>query len=397
VRGLPRFREESARLYPRSPQKLSVAILGAGHGGLALAAYLARDGQRVALWNRSPARVAPVAEFGGIRLTLPGSPAALAPISIATTNMAAVLSASRHVLVAVPASAHADIARSCAPFLRDGQTVLLLPGRTGGALEFRRVLREAGCRAHVLLGEANTFPLAARNIGPAAAVVFGTKTEVRAAALPARRTPELIASWRPLLPMLLPARSVLHTGFANFGAILHPAITLLNAERIERGDSFDFYTEGVTPDVVAVLAAADAERLRIARAYGVVANSLQEWIGTAYGHRANSLKKAVGGNPAYAGIKAPVTLKHRYLLEDVPTGLIPLIELGEAADVAVPTLRRLVHRARVVLGGQRWENPRTLESLGLDRLDPQAIRAYVERGLVHTPARRVRVADLACA
>ena len=35
--------------------------------------------------------------------------------------------------VAVPASGHADVARACAPYLRDGQTVLLLPGRTGGA------------------------------------------------------------------------------------------------------------------------------------------------------------------------------------------------------------------------------------------------------------------------
>src|SRR3974377_2250326 len=85
------------------------------------------------------------------------------------------------VLVAVPACGHADVARACAPWLRDGQKVLLLPGRTGGALEFRRVLQAAGCHARILLGEANTFPLAARCIGPAEAVVFGTKSDVQAA------------------------------------------------------------------------------------------------------------------------------------------------------------------------------------------------------------------------
>jgi opine dehydrogenase len=366
-------------------RKFSVAILGAGNGGLALAASLSQCGHRVALWNRSPERITPVAALGGVRLTSPGSAETLAPIALATCTLAEALGDARRVLVAVPASAHADVARTCADHLRDGQTVLLLPGRTGGALEFRRVLRRAGCRARILLGEGNTFPFAARSVGPAAAVIYGAKDEVRAAALPADRTPELLAAWRPLLPMLAPARSVLQTGLANFGAILHPAIALLNAERIRRGDSFDFYGEGVTPAVASVLAAADAERLRIARAYGVPACSLPAWVAEAYGHHAGTIRQAVGGNPAYAGIKAPNTLEHRYLLEDVPTGLIPLTELGRAAGLAVPTLSGLVERARAALGGERWQRPRTLRALGLKGLSTQGIRAFVERGFAPTP------------
>jgi opine dehydrogenase len=306
--------------------------------------------------------------------------------------MADALADARLVLVTVPAPAHAAIARATAPYLRDGQTVLLLPGRTGGALEFRRVLRENGCRAKILLGEANTFPVAARTVGPAAAVVYGAKDEIEAAALPALHTPELVAAARRVLPMLVPGLSVLHTSLANLGAILHPVITLLNAERIERGDSFDFYTEGVTPSVAATLVAADAERLRIARAYGVDVCSLREWIATAYGHRGATMLAAVGGNPAYVGIKAPTTLEHRYLLEDVPTGLIPLLELGRVAGLALPTLRSLVDRARIALGGERWHlgglggldglggRPRTLDALGLAGLGIRGIRNLVEHG-----------------
>jgi opine dehydrogenase len=374
--------------------KLSVAILGGGHGGLALAGYLARQGHRVHLWNRSPQRVASVAARGGISLTLPGSAPVFAPVAIATSSMADALAGVGRVLVAVPASGHADVARACAPYLRDGQTVLLLPGRTGGALEFRRVLREAGCRARILLGEANTFPFAARTVGPASAVVYGTKHEMLAAALPAVRTPDLLAACRPLLPMLAPARSVLHTGLANLGAILHPVITLLNADRIERGETFDFYTEGVTPAVASALAAADAERLRVASAYGANVQSLREWVAAAYGHRGADMRAAVGGNPAYVGIKAPLTLEHRYLLEDVPTGLIPLMELGEAAGLALPTLRGLIDRARVVLGGEPWQAPRTLEGLGLAGLSPEAIRAFIKHGHVSVSL-PIRFADVA--
>jgi opine dehydrogenase len=380
-----------ARRQPQPTRKRNVAILGAGHGGLALAGYLARQGHRVALWNRSPERIVPVAVRGGVRVSLPGSAASVVPVPVATTCMAAALAEARRVLVAVPASGHADVARECAPHLRDGHTVLLLPGRTGGALEFRRVLREAGCRARILLGEANTFPVASRCVGPAEAVVFGAKDEVLAAALPASRTPELLAAWRPVLAMLTPARSVFHTGLANLGAILHPVITLYNADRIARGDSFDFYTEGVTAPVAAALEAADAERLRVAAAYGVAVDSLRDWIAAAYGHHAETMQAAVGGNPAYAGIKAPTTLLHRYLLEDVPTGLVPLLELGGAAGLALPPLRGLIERARSVLGGTRWRGERTLDALGLAGLGTQAIRAVIE-GDVAPPAKRAAAA-----
>jgi opine dehydrogenase len=365
---------------PAVSGKRSVTILGAGHGGLALAAHLARQGHCVSLWNRSPQRLAAMQERGGIWLSSPTFAEGYAPIAVATNNMATALAGTRLVLVAVPASSHAEVARTCAPHLRDGQAVLLLPGRTGGVLEFRRALDAAGCRARILLGEANTFPLAARTIAPAAARVFGVKSEVAAAALPAVRTSALLAAFRPLLPMLRPARSVLHTGFANLGAILHPVITLLNAERIMRGDSFDFYAEGVTVAVANVLQAADTERLRIARAYGISLPSLPAWIGQTYGHHADTVHAAVSGNPAYEGIKAPATVVHRYLLEDVPTGLIPLMELGRAAGLFTPALEELIERASRLLGSESWQQARTLDALGLDGLDATEIRAFIEGG-----------------
>jgi opine dehydrogenase len=366
---------------------LSVAVLGAGHGGLALAGFLNLMGHQVALWNRTEDRIAPVARIGGVWLKSPGQAEQFTSIASATSAMGPALADAEVVLVAVPASAHADIARQCAPYLRDGQTVLLLPGRTGGALEFRRTLLRAGCHAHIVLGEASTFPFAARATGSATATIFGTKKEVQVAALPATSTPELLATCRRLLPMLAPAKSVLETSLGNFGAILHPTITLLNADRIARAECFDFYSEGVTPDVADVLALADAERLRVARAYGVAAESLRDWVASSYGHRAGTLLESVAGNPAYLGIKAPTTLHHRYLTEDVPTGLIPLLALGEAAGVAMPKCRELVDLARAKLGGEHWGTPRTLDALDLAGRTVGEIRDIVSGVAVTVPAR----------
>jgi opine dehydrogenase len=360
--------------------KISVAVLGAGHGGLALAGYLADRGHLVALWNRSDERVVPVAERRGILLASKDGHGDLVPIALATSNMAVALSGAQVILVAVPACAHAAVARECAAHLRHGQTVLLLPGRTGGALEFRRVLRESGCHARIVLGEANTFPFAARCVGPASALLYGTKTEVLAAALPASQTPSLLAACRPFLPMLRPARSVLYTGLANLGAILHPVITLLNAKRIEAGEAFDFYCQGVTPAVANTLAAADTERLQVAQAYGVPVCSLRDWIARAYDYHADTLQGAVAGNPSYAGIKAPTTIHHRYLLEDVPTGLVPLQQLGAAAGLVLPVLKGLIQQARITLGEKIWQQERSLARLGLDKLGACEIRSYIERG-----------------
>jgi opine dehydrogenase len=383
--GRDALSNQAARKRPAKAHR-TVAVLGAGHGGLALAGHLSQRGFRVALWNRSLERLAPVMNQGGIHLSMPGGPSQFVPLAVATCRIATALAQSDRVLVAAPASAHADIARACAPYLRDSHVVLLLPGRTGGALEFQRVLREAGCRATPLIGEANTFPFAARCVVPGKAAIFGAKSDLMAAALPAQRTAELIAACRPIFPMLRGAESVLHTGLANVGAILHPVITLLNAARIKAGDSFDFYAHGVTPAVAETLAAADAERIRIASAYGVQASSLQAWIAEAYGHHAESVLDAIGGNPAYAGIKAPTTLVHRYLLEDVPTGLVPLLELGRAAGVAAPTLTKLVQMAQMAVDVEPWTQPRTLASLGLEGLTTAQVRARVEADWAAMPA-----------
>src|SRR5262245_1844706 len=108
------------RTYPSNrllSTKYAVAILGAGNGGLALAAFLAQHGHRVALWNRSLAPVAAVARCGGITLTTANGSAQVS-IPLATTDISDAVSDVPLLLVAVPACAHADIARACAPHLR---------------------------------------------------------------------------------------------------------------------------------------------------------------------------------------------------------------------------------------------------------------------------------------
>lgn len=374
----PEYPHPALDAEPQKPHALPVtAVLGAGHGGLALAGYLARAGAPVHLWNRTLAPIQAVIALGGIRLD-----DTLAHPARVSASIAQVLEGAQVVVVAVPANSHRELARICAPHLADGQAILLAPGRTGGALEFRRELLHAGCTADVIIGETQASPLASRITGPGMAKVLGVKSHVAVAALPASRTAELLERCLPLLPMLTPAASVLETSFASMAAIMHPVITLLNASRIEDGThTFHFYTEGITPAVAKMLLAADAERLAIAQAYGVSTPGLVDWLRAAFGlEEEQDLVRLLTSIPAYQDMPAPTGFRHRYLEEDVPTGLVPLAELGAVAAIACPALDSLISQASVLNDCDYRAEGRNLAALGLDGLDPAAIRRVALQG-----------------
>jgi len=136
-------------------------------------------------------------------------------------------------MVVVPSSAHGEIAHRAAPFLRDSHIVILNPGRTLGAIEFDRVIHREGCTSNPLIAEAETLIYASRSDGPAQARIFSIKETVPLAALPATRTKEVLERIHPIYPQFIDGINVLHTGLNNMGAIFHPALTLLNAGRIE--------------------------------------------------------------------------------------------------------------------------------------------------------------------
>ncbi len=178
------------------------------------------------------------------------------------------------VMVVTPSSAHREVARGCAPHLRDGQIVVLNPGRTCGAIEFMKVSRDHGCEADITVAEAGTFIYASRSDGPAQARIFRVKEAVPLAALPATRTQSVLDALAPAYPQFIDGGNVLKTSLDNMGAIFHPALTILNAGWIEATHgNYQFYIDGVTPSVALVLEALDRERITVAAALGIRAQT----------------------------------------------------------------------------------------------------------------------------
>ncbi len=362
-------------------EQLSITVIGAGHGGKAMAADLASRGFEVTLYNRTFAHIETIRQRGGIELTTDEGHHIFGPLKRITSDMEEALAEAELVMVVIPASGHRDVATKAAPYLRDGQVVVLNPGRTGGALEFAEAIRAAGCTAHPIICEAETFIFAARSIGPAEARIFRTKFSVPIAALPASRTDEALALVQRAYPQFIAAPNILHTSLNNMGAIFHPTLILLNAGWIEstQGD-FQFYMDGVTPSTAKVLEAMDRERVTVAAALGIRAQTAREWLYRAYAAEGDNLYEAMHANPGYAGIKAPNRLHHRYLFEEVPCSLVPISELGRQYGVATPTFDTFIHLANIVHGVDYRLKGRTIERLGLKGMSLEALHRYVETG-----------------
>src|SRR5690625_5188836 len=121
-----------------------VAIFGAGNGGFAFAGYLGVDGHKVRLFEiqQFGDNIKEVDRAGGIEVV--GTVEGFGKVDKVTTDIKEAIAGVELILVVVPAYAHRDIALACAPYLTEGQIVVINPGSSFGVLEFAATLKEAG-------------------------------------------------------------------------------------------------------------------------------------------------------------------------------------------------------------------------------------------------------------
>lgn len=364
--------------------KKAITVIGAGHGGKPMAAHLALMGFPITLYNRTPEHVSAIKELSGIDLvSSEGELEGFGKLACVTSNMAEALEKAEMIMVVVPSSAHGDVAKVCAPHLKDGQIIILHPGRTCGAIEFTKMLREQNCQAEVTVAETETFLYASRSDGPAQARIFRIKEAVPLAALPAIHTRLVLDHIHEAFPQFIDGGNVLQTGLNNMGAIFHPALTILNSGWIEstHGD-YQFYIEGVTPSVARVLEVLDRERVTVASSLGIRARTALEWLKLAYDTVGDDLHEAIHNQPGYYGIKAPPTLNHRYIFEDIPMSLVPIASLGGRYGVSVRGMDSIIRLACIIHRTDYWRRGRTLDKLGINDLSVGELTRYVNEGVL---------------
>lgn len=349
-----------------------IAIIGAGNGGLALAAAAAQVGWIVRITDADPDVVSPLAAAGSVeaRGVIQGD----FDIDRVSVDAGHVVDGADVAALVVPAMEQGVAAAGLAHALTDDQLVLVLPGCTGGALEVAAVLRHAGRRP--VVAEIDSFPYACTKTGPASSHIAAVKTRFHVAAMPASETAAALGLFEPIFPQAVAATSVLDTSLTNMNAVLHVPGMMANLGRVESAGGFDFYGEGVTPSVGRLIDAYDAERTRLAHALGASVPTLPEWISGAYGVEAASTYETVLQLhlEVYGSSPAPGSLRHRYLTEDVPCGAVPVASLSRQLGLITP-----VHDALIALASTACEtnfatSGRTSARLGLAGLDAGEIQ-----------------------
>jgi opine dehydrogenase len=362
----------------------TVAIIGAGVGGLYLVAELGIARFKLRLHDIDDAKVSEIRAHGGVDVE--GEKRGFAAVERATSDLRSAVDGADVIIVVTGGNAHATVARSLAPVLRNGQVILLIQGNTGGSLIVRRALDEAGCRAEVDVAEMDNYPYSCWRLSLTRIRPIVRKRWLQIATFPGNRIGEVFPRLSPLFPKAVAAPNTLYTGFTNANAMLHVANCVANTGRIESGDSYKFYAEGVTPAVARLYEAINAERVGVAGALGASVLSLADWFDRVYGVREATLvdtcqRLTCNSDGPYQATGTPKSLDHKFITEDVPTGLIPMSALGAATRVGTPAIDALIEIVRSMTGNDFAAEGRTLERLGLSGMDGAQIRRVVESGL----------------
>lgn len=358
---------------------MKIAVIGAGNGGQAFAGYLSKIGHEVRLYDIDATKMTFLKEKGQIELC--GCIQGISKLHCVTTDIAEAVAGAELIMVTTVANAHTAVAKSIAPYIEEGQVIILNPGRTCGALVFKQTLKECAVNKRYYLGEAQTLVYACRVIDVGIVNIIGIKDEVLLSGLPSADTQHILDVVNPIFPCFVPSKNVMRTSLGNIGAMFHPCVCLFNAATIERHDEFWFYRD-MTEQVARFIEKFDEERLAVGRAYGVdELLDVKSWIKFAYKEtEGSSLCELLKNNPAYHDIKAPGTIFTRQLTEDIPTGVLPIMELGKAAGVEVPLLESMVTTIEALLDKDLHTNGRSLKNLGLEGKTKDEILNFITNG-----------------
>ena len=358
-----------------------IAVIGAGNGGKAAAADLSLQGKTVRLFE-FPQYQSNVEEILKSRtITANGAVIGQATLELVTSDLAQAVKGADIIMVCTQALTHHRVAEELAPLVKPDQLIILNPGSTGGSLHFARIFREFVMKDLPIFVETATLTYGCRAKGATVDIPVKVKRVVYGT-LPGAALGKVGPELEALYPGLVRAASVLEAGLNNANPVIHPPITILNAARIENeGDSTFFYRDGVSPTVARLIQKLDEERMALLRAMGYPAQSdPRTSVEQGYASSEDYFECYKNG-PGFGAFRNPNTLDNRYLHEDIGMGLVIFCSLGKLLGVPTPTCEVVVKMGEVITGvDYSAKGMRTVEALGIDGLDLESLKSFLETG-----------------
>lgn len=351
-----------------------VAIVGAGPVGRATASFLAHHGHEVGLWSpsgRSTASLDPVPGEGGrVWLTCEGALAGRQ--AIAKIGDARALGDYEIVVIAIPGHAYPSVLPTVVESLRGDQLIIVSGALSLVPLWLRDALVARG-EMPAVAAWGTTFATARRS-STADVMINTIRARFDMAAVPASAGPAALDACRELFgDRFSLSDNILAVALANVNPIAHAAETLPNLTRIDRAEDWPLFYY-LTPAAARICGAMDGERQAIARSFGLTVRSIEEHYALSY-HvaRGGIAEMAEAIHAKYPDPPGPKTLEHRYVLEDVPYGLVFFEALARSAGLEVGHISAAITLLSCACSRDFRRENRLLADLALEHTSPAEI------------------------
>lgn len=345
---------------------MKIAIVGAGAIGLGLAALCENLGHTALVVSPSGASTAflaagPLHAVGTVAGTFEPRAATLAEA----------LDEASLVVFAVPANAMGRLIAAAAPLLKADHAVIISSHSSFSALVLRRALTARGIAVPVAAW--STTLATGRRIAPDRVQVDDLRSRVDVAFLD-DGAGRLAALERELFgERFHEVADLLALSLSNLNPPIHLANALCNLTRIERGEAWDNY-DGITPAVARLILALDAERVALARTCGYEVKTVEEhYVHTFPIARASLAEMAAEVHRMKQGPRGPTSLSTRYITEDLPFGIWPIVALARARGVPVPVHEGGLAVMSAIAGTDFVAQNDLLPTLGDALADPAAL------------------------
>ena len=230
-----------------------IAVLGAGGVGKAIAGDCALGGAKVRICDMEPFAQKTLMNVDKVGIKFYGEQCNLygferegfAKMDKVTTDVAEAVKGAGIIVVATPTFGHKPFFEKLIPCLEDGQVIHIFPDNYG-SLILRKMMREAGCTAKVIIGGWSSSTYGSRVDMPGGVIthkirVYYRAITLRGAAMPATDTEAFIESSKYLPSMdavtngdgAVAGDTVLDTGFSNVNPVLHCPGAILGVSTME--------------------------------------------------------------------------------------------------------------------------------------------------------------------
>jgi len=357
---------------------MKVALLGAGSVALANACWIGKGGHEVRLWSALEEERRALAESGSIRYD--GIEAGSVEIKAADTAQACIDGADI-VMIAAPAFAHDALIKEAAPYITNDQLVVFHPVTGLSSMLMSSALSKRGIKATI--ADLSTSLFTARRRSPVSVNILKIKDAIDLATIPSSQADVACSLLAQVFGERFRAQTdVLTVSLNNHNPIYHVGPFLCNLGRAEREENSIFWT-WITPGVSRLVDILDQERLAVVKRYGTAEVTVQNYFREAHGAQGENLDEIF---PSMAerlqGPIGPHGFNHRFILEDVPYGLVFFCSLARNAEVAVPVTESIIQLCSAIWQRDFLREGRTTEQLGLSGLSPKEFMETIKRGFL---------------